>query len=146
MKLNPQNISSDLDRYEIALGDRGYLLSVGYARALAYRLPMPTSPVADPYTYFAETHKAEIEETLGQINEKVVINIGAAADLTQRLWLFRYRLIFDCCNAAVRSFMDAMLKVGTRELPPAVSELLIRYEASDVLELVAKSCDDSLGE
>lgn len=146
MKLNTQNILSDLDRLGIALEDRSALLSVGFARALAYSLPLPTSQVDDVYRYFAETHKAHVDACFGQINEQLVLNIDAASDLCQRLWIFRYRLVFDANNASVRTFMDAVLKVGTREVPPAVSELLIRCDSTDALELIARTCGEAIVE
>lgn len=146
MKLNTQSVMSDLDRYEIPLEDRSYLLSVGFARALAYSLAIPTSKVEDPYKHFAETHKAYVDTCFGEINERLVLNIDAAADLCQRLWIFRYRLVYNADNTAVRSFLDAVVKVGSRELPPALSELLIKYQPSDVLELIARSCGESLVE
>lgn len=139
MKLNTQSIMSELDRCGIALADRGYLLSVAIARAVAYQLPLPTSPVESPAVYFIETHKATAEGMLCEINERCVMNIDAAASLMQNLWIFRYRMVFDCNNAACRGFLDAMVRVGSRELPPAVSELMTKYESSESLDLVTRA-------
>lgn len=139
MKINTQSIVSELSRTGIALTDSGAFLSLAFARAVAYRLPIPTSPVDNVYQYFIETHKVAVENMLAAINEKVVVNIDATMDLVQRVWIFRYRFVFDMNNNACRSFLDAMMKVGSRELPPAVSELLIKYESSDVLDMVARA-------
>lgn len=144
MKLNTQSILSALDASGVALADRGYLLSVALARTVAYRLPLPTGLVENPYLHFTTTHKAGVEALLGEVNERVVVDIDATCDLICRLWVFRYRLAFDCNNQAVRSFLDAMVKVGSRELPPKLSEWLIRYESTDAIDQLTRTLDDSL--
>ncbi len=139
MKVKTFAIVSELDNLGIPLDRRSFLLSLAYARALGYALALPTSPVENLYGHFTDTHKAAVEDVLAQINEKIVIDIDATVDLTQRIWAFRYRMVFDANNAAVRQFMDAMVKVGSRELPPKVSEWMISYEANDILERLART-------
>lgn len=146
MKLNTQSVLSALDASGVALADRSYLLSVALARAVAYRLPLPTSPIENPYLHFTTTHKANVEAVLGEVNERIVVDIDATCDLICRLWVFRYRLVFDTNNQAVRSFFDAMVKVGSRELPPKLSEWLIRYESTDAIDQLTRSLDDSIVE
>ena len=146
MKINTQSIMSELSRAGIALTDSGAFMSLAFARAVAYRLPLPTSPVDNPFQYFVETHKVATENMVGEINEKMVVNIDATIDLLQRLWIFRYRMVFDMNNNACRAFLDAMVKVGSRELPPAVSELLIKYESSETLDLITRAVGLSIEE
>lgn len=144
MKLNTTSILNQLDAMGVALEDRSYLLSIAFARAMSYRLPLPTSPVGNPYEFFATNHRVVTEELLGAINERVVVDIDATLDLTSRFWVFRYRLAYDANNIAMRQFIDAVVKVGSREIPPKVSEWMIKYEASDALEEVARFLNDSL--
>lgn len=138
MKINTQSIMGELDRFGVALADRSYVLSVAFARAVAYQLPLPTSPVADPYAAFIETQKVAVEDMLSQVNESVVLSFDATADLVQRLWVFRYRMVFDPNNSAVRGFLDAMIRVGSRELPPKLSEMMVNYASSDVLDAITR--------
>ncbi len=139
MRINTFSIMGELDRCGVSLQERGYLLTVAFARAVAYRLPLPAEPVENPYRYFIETHKAAAEEMLSEINERVVLDIDAAADLLQRVWIFRYRLVHDAHNVAVRNFLDAMIRVGSRELPPAVSELMVRCKDNDALDIITRA-------
>lgn len=146
MKINSQSIMGALAASRIALNESGPYLSLAFARAVAYRLPLPTGPVENPHQYYIETHKTTTEQMLGEINERIVVNIDAAADLCQRLWTFRYRMVHDANNSAVRGFLDAMVKVGSRELPPSVSELLIKNDSSDLLELITRAVGLSIEE
>lgn len=138
MKLNTQSIVSDLDSIEVPLEDRLYVLTLAFARAIGYALPLPTSPVDNPYIAFTTIHKAEVEALAAQINERVPIDIDTVCDLTARLWIFRVRMVYDANNSVVRQFLDAMVKVGSREIPPKTSEFLIKYEASEAVDRMAR--------
>lgn len=136
MKINTATIAAELDRFEVQLADRGFVLAIAVARAVAYRLPVPSSPVDNAQTYFKHTHLADVEQMLSEVNEQVVLNIDVATNLISGMWLFKYRLVYDCQNKAVRTFLDALIKTGTRELPPQVSEILIRYSQQDNTDIL----------
>lgn len=146
MKLNTHSILNQLDQLGVALEDRSYLLSVAFARAIAYRLSIPTSAVENPYAYFTETHRAAVDMLLGELNERVVLDMDATLDLVSRIWTFRYRMVYDARNPALRQFLDALIKVGSREIPPKVSEWMIRYQDSDAVEAVAKFLESAITE
>ena len=131
------SITSALDQLAVPLENRSRLLSIAFSRAVGYQLPLPTSPVEDAYRYYNETHKVGVEAQVAAINERIVLDIDATVDLTFRIWLFRYRLVYDSNNTAMRAFLDAAVKVGSRELPAPLSEWMIKYQASDILDQLA---------
>lgn len=137
MKLNTQSIVADLDNIEVPLEERSYVLALALARAIGYALPLPTSPVDNPYVAFTEMHKAEVEAMVAQVNERIVLDVDTIIDLTARFWIFRVRMVYDPNNAVVRQFTDAMIKVGSREIPPKTSAFLIKYEASAAIDRMA---------
>ena len=136
MKINVQPINLKLDEMGVALEYRSYLLTVAAARVASYRLKLPAEAVENPYLYFTTTHKAGVLEMVGQLNEAVVINFDECVDLVQRLWLFRYNLAHNPNNPAVRTFLDACLKVGGVNVPGRLSEFLIRPELCEAAEMV----------
>ena len=138
MKLNTQSITADLDSIEVPLEDRSYVLALAFARAVGYALPLPTSPVDNPYVAFTTLHSAEVEALASQLNERAVIDVDTVVDLTSRIWIFRVRMLYDATNSTVRQFLDSMIKVGSREIPPKTSEFLIKYEASDAVDRMTK--------
>lgn len=142
MKINTAMIAGELDRFEVQLADRGFVLAIAVARAVAYSLPVPSGPVDNAQTFFTHTHLGDAEQMLSEVNEQVVLNIDTVTDLISRIWLFRYRLVYDCQNKAVKSFLDALIRTGTRELSPQVSEVLTRYcqnENNDILDTITSA-------
>lgn len=143
MKLNTQKIISDLANSGVALADQGYLVSVALAKVAAYRLPLPTTPIENPVLYFITKFKTDVVNSLSALNEAMVIDLGNILELTQSLWLFRYRLVYDINNSIVRQFLEASSKVGSRELPLKLSEWLIKYDDSDIFNSIVRQVDNS---
>lgn len=144
--LKTQSIVSKLDELGVPPESRSHLLAVAVARALGYQLAIPSSKVDNPYSYFAETHKFEVEKALADINERVVINIDATSDLVSRIFTFRYRMVHEVNSACCREFLDAMIRVGNRDIPPAVSELLTKHEQNDTLDILARFVSNTFAE
>lgn len=144
MNLNTQSIFAQLDQSGVPLQDRGYLLSAALSRAIGYTLPLPTCPVENPYLHFTTQCKAGVESTLAAVNERLVIDIEATTDLICRVWVFRYRVAFEANNRAICDFLDAVVKTGNREIPPKLSEWLIRYENSPAMENLTQFIGTSL--
>lgn len=138
-----ESVMSILDSADVAVADRQKLLCTALARVVAYSLPIPTEAVENAYDFFSATYSDQVSREACKINEHCIIDIDAVVDLTQRIWLFRYRLVHDGSNSTVRQFLDAMIRVGTREVPPNVSELLVQ-ENSELLEAVASRLRDCL--
>lgn len=139
MKFPIQSVISELDNQGVALEDRKFVLSMALARAVGYALELPTKPVDNPYVHYIANHKLEVEKLLCEFNETVVLDIDTANDLISRVWRFRYRLLHDSENSVVRSFFDAVLRAGSQEIPPNVSEIMTRYENSSTLDAVARA-------
>ena len=139
MKINLQPINLKMDELNIPLDDRAYVMTVAAARCAAYCLPIPSNAVDNPYLHFTTTHKASVMELVGQLNEVITVDFDACLDLIQRLWIFRYNVVHNAFNPTVRGFLDACLKVGGTNVPPRLSEFLIRSECNDAVELVTRA-------
>jgi len=139
MKFQTVSILATLESLEVPQQDQGSLLSLATARTIAYRLPIPAAPVANPYQYFVSTYRTQIEAALAELNERVIVNLDAVFGTIAGLWQTRYNVVHDPNNTAVRDLLDGLVRCGTPDVPAPVSELLVRYEASPTLESLARA-------
>lgn len=138
MKLRTASVAAELDSMGVPPESRNGLLSIAVARVLGYKFSLPAAPVELPYAFFDSTYLTQLEDILSDLNERVVIEFDQAVEITRAVWCFRYRLLHDPCNPAVRSFLDALVKVGTQDIPSVVSEALIRYGQDEALERLCR--------
>jgi hypothetical protein len=78
---------------EIPSSTRAKLIETGLARAVAYGVDLPTSPVGNPITYFA-SNGSDAKACLAAINEVNVIDISRILNLATTIWLARYNMVF----------------------------------------------------
>lgn len=122
------SLQSLMDTNGVSLADRGQVAYTAAAQALAYHLPLPTTPVDNPYSYYVERYNAEVLDVLDEINERFVIRINDAAELAKRLWVFRYSMVFDAENPVLRQLLDTIVASGhDRHLPPTHVALISKY-------------------
>ncbi len=144
MNLKLFSLTSAMESLNVPLDERAQMLSTSLARAIAYRLPIPAAAVADPKMMFLDSYKAQVEGVLAKLNERMVVDIDAILNAVGGIWLFRYRLVHDANNMAVRDYCDSMLKVGAREFPTSVSETMIRSGNEMLMDRLARAVDASL--
>ncbi|HWT39747.1 MAG TPA: hypothetical protein VN081_00505 [Dongiaceae bacterium] len=116
-----------MDSNGVALGDRGEVIYTTAARAIAYKLPLPTSPVDNPYAYFLDKYASEVMGDLCAINEDCVIRVEQAAELVKHIWVFRYSVAYDAASLSVMATLDVIAKEGDRYLSPKYQEILKKY-------------------
>lgn len=124
MNINFTAIQDGMDSANVPMEKRTSLVAAGFARVLAYRLPIPCGALDNPAEYFDREFRARVVDELAALNEGVVIDIDLAADLVRQLWLFRYSVVYDANNQAVRRLFDQVASCGPRELRAATSALV----------------------
>ena len=76
-----QNCASEIrtivNRYQPVLSDkqRSTLIAMAIARAIAMRLPLPSSPVSGLPMYFATTFDMQVSELISEYNEHLIIDV-----------------------------------------------------------------------
>jgi hypothetical protein len=134
-----------LDSHGVGPQDRSYVLALGLARAIAYDLALPTSPVEQPMVHFNLQHLDTVNGLLSETNELVVINVDLAVTLTKKLWLMRYNLVFESDNVAVRQILDDVISLGSCEIPPHATEICRTMHNQGFFNQVAVIFDDARG-
>lgn len=127
MKFAIRQLPRVLDTHGVSLQDRSYVLALGLARAIAYQLPIPSSPVDIPLSFFALQYLGQVNDVLSEVNEQIVINIELATSLVKKLWLLRYNVVFEMENATVRHLLDETIAGGSTEIPPHASEICRKF-------------------
>lgn len=134
MKLNP-SISKSFESMNVPLEERASVAAVSLARGLAYMLQIPPAQLADAGQHFDDFHRPDIERALAQMNETVVFDIDAAADLVKQIWVFRYSLAHDPNTESMRALTDMLCK--TAGLPARAEEYITQANQSGLLDQVA---------
>lgn len=144
MNIDINVILSVLDKAEVAPANRSAVISLAVARAVGYGLSLPTECVNSPSNFFILNKEAEACSVVSQINETIAIDVTKTCDMIRGIWLFRYRMVFDSFNPAVRNFIDGILRVGLDGLPSDVSPIMIDLADSNVLEVIANIVRDGM--
>ena len=144
MKSAIRNLPGVLDTHSVALPDRSYVLALGLARAMAYRFPLPTSPVDIPLSYFTLQYQEVMSSFLSEVNEQMVLNIDLTVLLTKRLWMMRYDVLYDSDNVIIRDLLDKAVTSGSRQVPPNASEMYRRYESGGLFKQMSDAAHEAL--
>lgn len=137
MAINVNKVLNLMTEASVPVEQRAKVLSIAMARAIGYSLAMPTSKVELPLSHYAMQEKSMVDQVVSEINEIYPIDVEKTCSLIQAFWLFRYRVIYDVNNTAVREFMDGLVKCGSREFPGYVSEFMIELKDDWMLDRVA---------
>jgi hypothetical protein len=69
---------------------KGDLVAMSIALGLGSILPIPTTPVEVPRVYFNENCASTILTYVSEVNERMIIDVGLARELTFAFWFDRY--------------------------------------------------------
>lgn len=127
-----------LDTHGVGMRDRTYVLALGVARAIAYVLPLPTTPAEVPMVHFSLTCYGKAASDISEINEQVVINTDLAMALTKKLWMLRYNVLHDMDNETARRVLDDTIELGSSEIPPNATELFRQYSNQGLFESICQ--------
>ena len=90
--MNPSFLSLNT-RVQEALPDvtcRGLVLAAAVGISLSRNLPLPSSVVEDPTNYYNMQCLGSVKDSVGNINENLVLDCKGAMEWTRNLWLVRY--------------------------------------------------------
>lgn len=111
------------------LPDRDKVAVLVFSRLVAYSLALPSSPVDTPLQYYVETHTANVATLVSEINEYVVVDVNYLMEITRKVWLARYDLVYRPLSANVNllvgsiiSFDENAFSAELRRVDSALSE------------------------
>ena len=126
MHLLSYEIQNIIRRNNVPLRERGKMVELLVAEAIALKISLPSSPVSNPGAHFRTQHKVRVLDMLAKINEEVVIDLDRTCDLAMAIWLSRYRLVHSPNDIRVGRFMAHVLAADENNSIPGMYKDLAR--------------------
>ena len=114
--------------------DRRVLIAIGLGRAISYRTPLPSMPVASIEQHFQIQCEPAIRDFVSRINEMYIIDHELVRSTAKMLYVFRYNLTYDPYTVANALDRLAVLQEGV--IPEAYRGMLNTVTSSQ--EMVDK--------
>jgi hypothetical protein len=130
-------IQNQLDWGKVQFADRSKVTSLMVADALATQLPLPTSRLDAPESWYRNTLRANIGTALNTINEEHVIEMDVVEELVFKLWIARYRLVHEPTHPAVSSLLKNLVLCGEITDPAScqlAQQYKVVYENQDLVD------------
>lgn len=102
-----------------------HLVDATLAMCISYRLPLPSTIVESPRSFFLEHHYGEVERLLGGINELYILDLRHMLTVIESFWLARYRMLHQPNHAGSLAALSAFISSDEGVTVPAVYEKLI---------------------
>ena len=112
MRTLATDIRSILNNHAVFLERTQPATVAGIAKAVAYHLPIPSSPVENLRRYFLEQHNVGVMEFVADVNEAIVVDTDKVIDLVFRIWKTRYEVVY-LPQAVHFSDLVSMLRVNS---------------------------------
>jgi hypothetical protein len=103
-------LCTEISRYTAGEQPRRTLMTtMALSRALAYVLPLPSSPVDNVQSYWLMNSNRLVADTLSAINERNVIDVAQIAETTYAIWCLRYKMVFEPTVGTGQALFDAVI-------------------------------------
>lgn len=103
-------LCTDISRYTSGEQPRRTLMTtMALSRALAYVLPLPSSPVDNVQSYWLMANNRMVADILSAINERNVIDVAQIAETTYAIWCLRYKMVYNPCVGTGQALFDAVI-------------------------------------
>lgn len=104
--------------------DRAKLVAVAIARAIALRLPLPTSPVGNLRTYYALNFDQMVIDVVAGFNESMIIDTNETLTQTFNFYRLRYDMVFE--SQSFGTLLPAMASTLTEYFPESICGVMKR--------------------
>lgn len=112
----------------VPTNERRRVAAVAVGRALALRIPLPSSPVVSPNLHYNMTHDSQISEWISKINEHYQLDVSLVRDTAYMFWKLAYDLAYN--REKTMSLLDCVLLTDPERLPARVVELIKQMHAT----------------
>tara|TARA_Y100000592_G_scaffold86083_1_gene138922 strand:+ start:669 stop:1130 length:462 start_codon:yes stop_codon:yes gene_type:complete len=125
---------------DLKITDRRSYTSLVVSRALAYALPLPTSPVEALVQHYNSGNRAIVSDFVSALNEEMVLDVDAVEALTFKIWRMRYNLVFAADTLDTATIVNIAFGDAVGAVPPLLEKAAQEMDASRssyVVSLVA---------
>lgn len=126
-------ITTDMN---LGIADRNKFIAVSLGYALGVQGMMPSAPTEQVSLYYVNNVAGGINTVLSQVNEAYVINTNVAADIAERTWRTRYRLLYPVAND-LGMVMSSLPLANSPTFPAVYKSLFEQVDFSNNQQLFA---------
>jgi len=143
MSLNFAALTAKVSNKVTNVADRRCVLSAAVAQYIANCLPLPSSCVDDLENHYNMNVKSQVLDTLGPLNEQLVLDVKVVQDYTRKYWLLRYNTLYPVSavktyHSATYGYFDTMMGVGVY-IDPEQHAFVNQYKM-EILEAYKDLC------
>lgn len=100
--------SAFADFPDVTPENRTARIEMALARQIAYRLPMPSSPIEGLAQYYANSGRPLVVKAVSDLNEQYPINTELTLNLIFELWRQRYYLLHSPSNVEIGALLQCL--------------------------------------
>lgn len=134
-------LSRIMEYHSIAMADRERFATLVLAKLISNQSQLPTSMVQSPYAYYEKFVSEQVDELIFTVNEVRVVDIETVRQLTKKMWIIRYRLVFDPTKLDLMHFITQTPNVGRDVIPPKYMEFLDSEDNAERIEQACRTLD-----
>lgn len=127
MRIVTTSLRQVFDMNQVPFADRSQLTVLAVAKAIAFHLPLPTSPVDSLPSYYGNTHQSFVNLALGGVNEAIVLDVDLATEMVYKLYKLRYLMVFDATSIDSIKVFEAVASENNRVIPTGLAQLSSTY-------------------
>lgn len=112
--------------------DRGLVMVAAVSKAVAYALPLPSSPVVSLRSYYADNAEQFALAVLSDVNEHAVFNLRQAKEMVFQIYRARYHVVHMPHAVDLHRLTDAVVMCDERRsLEPKFAGIFERISGGD---------------
>jgi hypothetical protein len=121
-------VNATIENVKPELHDRPAITAYVVAKTLGHVFSLPSSAVENPYKFFRDTHIMNLHKHVSEVNEEIVVDVDEVESLILKIWIMRYRLVFEVNHPSVKDYIAALIKIGAADVPKPYTELMRKYK------------------
>lgn len=104
------------------------LISFAIAQAIAYGLPLPSSPVNSISAHYNNNFAIEVSRRVSAFNEHMVVRVADILEIINKVYRYRYSLVYNPTEGDALNIISFMMSVENNYIPPFLKELESGYK------------------
>ena len=135
-------IQNSIHLQGVDLTDKSKVLAAALATALSRHIALPSGDVEFPDTYYTQNLAINVIGQIGDINEKVLLDVHFAKDLTKNLYMVRLAAAYPKAQIAPVSPFDFFCTYSNvhMRVDQTTYEFLAKYK-TQILNLSNQFCE-----
>jgi len=138
------NLKRSFEEMSLSPIDRQVQLREHISNDIANRLPLPQTPVDQPYAFYQRECAPEVSNLLEKINSTMVLDISECSKSIYDRWFNRYKVVFDQNHPNASNVFQEIAKEAEKYFPTASLPETINEELTENVSQSVVSNNESI--